>query len=315
MQRLDRAGIERCAAEWDAAVAADPDVDPFCSRSDWFLSFHDAFHPGCEVLAARDGGAFAALAASRGLLEPLEAMWGFTSPMVGPGAGELLFQVIRASGAREPLHLSGLALRSANTRALLRRLAPDWALAVHSTLVRFVAQLGGDGFLARRSAKFRRNARAARRRVAAAGVELEHLAPDGAPAGAAAHARTLAVERRSWKAASGNGVDSGPMREFYRGMLPRLAARGALRVVFARLEGEDVGYLCGGLAGALFRGLQFSFDARLAALGLGNVLQLEAIDALTREGVALYDLGGQSEYKARWGELQVASVAIVGRRR
>jgi len=315
VQRLDRAGIERCAAEWDAAVAADPDVDPFCSRSEWFLSFHDAFHPGCEVLAAREGGAFAALAASRGVLEPLEAMWGFTAPMVGPGAGALLLESIRSAGARGPLHLTGLAPRSANTRELLRGLAPEWALAVHSAMVRFVAGLDGDGFLARRSAKFRRNARAARRRACAAGIEFDHLAPEGAEAGAAVHARTLAVERRSWKAASGNGVDQGPMCAFYRALLPRVAGRGALRAVFARRGGEDVGYLYGGLAGPLFRGLQFSFDARLASLGLGNVLQLEAIDALTREGVALYDLGGQSEYKARWGERQVVTVGVVGRRR
>jgi hypothetical protein len=76
------------------------------------------------------------------------------------------------------------------------------------------------------------------------------------------------------------------MRDFYARMLPRLAARGALRCVFARRDGEDVGYLCGGLAGDLFRGLQFSFDDRLRALGLGNALQLEAIEALTQEGVA-----------------------------
>ena len=144
---------------------------------------------------------------------------------------------------------------------------------------------------------------------------FEHLVPDDAVAGAAAHARTLAVEERSWKSAGGNGVDRGPMCAFYRRMLPRLAARKALRVVFARRRGEDVGYLVGGLAGELFRGLQFSFDERLRALGLGNVLQLEAIDALTQEGVALYDLGGQSEYKARWGELQVPTVGVLARPR
>ena len=105
------------------------------------------------------------------------------------------------------------------------------------------------------------------------------------------------------------------MREFYALMLPRLAARGALRCVFARRDGEDVGYLCGGLAGDLFRGLQFSFDDRLRALGLGNALQLEAIEALTQEGVALYDLGAQSEYKAHWGELRVASVGVLARPR
>lgn len=315
MRPLDRDALERCADELDAAVASDPAVDRFCSRSDWILSFHEAFHPHGEIVAARDGGAFVALAARRGLLEPLEAMWGFASPLVGPAASALMLELLRARGGGEPLYLSGLAPSALGTRELLRGLRPDYALGLASTTVRFVARLGGEGFLARRNARFRRNARAALRRTRAAEVTFEHLAPDDAAAGAAAHARTLAVEERSWKSAGGNGVDRGPMCEFYRRMLPRLAARKALRVVFARRGGEDVGYLVGGLAGELFRGLQFSFDERLRALGLGNALQLEAIDVLTQEGVALYDLGGQSEYKARWGELQVATVGVLARPR
>jgi GNAT acetyltransferase-like protein len=315
VRRLDRDALERCAAELDAAVDLDPDVDRFCTRSDWILSFHDAFHPQSEIVAARDGGAFVALASRRGLLEPLEAMWGFASPLVGLAAGELLLELLRARPGPEPLYLSGLAPAAPRTRELLRALRTDFALGLASTTVRFVARLGGDGFLARRTARFRRNARAAMRRIRDAGVAFEHLAPRGAGAGAAAHARTLAVEGHSWKAATGNGVDRGPMCEFYRRMLPRLAARDALRVVFARCGGEDVGYLVGGLAGGLFRGLQFSFDERLRALGVGNALQLEAIEALTQEGVALYDLGGQSEYKARWGELQVATVGVLARPR
>jgi hypothetical protein len=316
MKRLDRAELERCADELDAAVAADPAVDRFCTRSDWILSFHDAFHPESEVVAARDGGAFVALAARRGLLEPLEAMWGFASALVGPGSMELLFELLRARSGPQPLYLSGLAPAAPVTRELLRRLRPDYALGLASTTVRFVARLGGDGgFLAARSAKFRRNARALERRTLAAGVRFERLAPQAAEAGAAAHARTLAVERRSWKAATGNGVDRGSMLEFYARMLPRLATRGSLRCVFAQRDGEDVGYLCGGLAGSLFRGLQFSFDDRLRALGLGNALQLEAIEALTQEGVALYDLGAQSEYKARWGERRVPSVGVLARPR
>src|SRR5262245_5360812 len=289
VQQLGRAELEACAAELDAVVAADTGVDRFCSRSEWVLSFHDAFHPASELVAARDGAAFALLARRRGVLEPLEAMWGFASPLVGPGSGELLLELLRTQGAGEWVYLSGLLAAAPGTRALLRGLAPHFSLGVASTTLRFVARLGGeDGFLARRSASFRRNARAALRRTRTAGIEFAWEAPRGADAGAAAHARSLAVEARSWKAASGNGVDRGPMREFYARLLPRLAARGALRILFARRGAEDVGYLVGGLAGELFRGLQFSFDDRLRALGLGNALQLEAIEALTREGVGLY---------------------------
>ena len=316
MQWLDRSGVERCASELDRAVSRDPDVDPFCTRSDWILPFHDAFHPGCEVVAAREADSFVLLGEEHGVLRPLEAMWGFASPLVGAGSVELLGALCAArAGRREVLYLSGLAPDSSRVRALVARLAPSHSLSVAGLTVRFVAELDSlEGYLARRSAKLRASLRRAARRVRSAGIEFQLLAPEPGSADAV-YARVLAVEGRSWKAATGNGVDRGPMREFYARMFPRLAARGALRVLFARRDGEDVGYLSGGLAGAHFRGLQFSFDERLRALGLGNVLQLEMIARLCAEGVRAYDLGGQSAYKARFGEREVATLALVARPR
>ena len=316
MQWLDRSGLERCAAELDRAVERDPEVDPFCTRSDWILPFHDAFHAGCEVVAARQGGSFAVLGEESGVLRPLEAMWGFASPLVGAEAVELLAECLaQRAERREPLYLSGIPPQGLRARALIARLGASHTLSVAGLTVRFVAELDTlDRYLARRSAKQRANLRRALRRARAAGIEFEALAPEPESC-AAAYARVLAVEARSWKAASGNGVDRGPMREFYARMFPRLAARGALRVLFARRDGEDVGYLSGGLAGAHFRGLQFSFDERLRPLGVGNALQLEMIARLCAEGARAYDLGGQSGYKARFGEREVATLALVARPR
>ena len=317
MQLIDRVGLERCAAEYDACVAADPDVDRFCTRSDWILPFHDAFHPDHAVVAARGDAAFVVLQSQGPLLAPLEGMWSFPSPLVGGGAVELLLELLRVNPASSNLlYLAGLPPRAARTEALVRALAPTHSLSHVSTTVRRVAQLDDlDGFLARRSAKFRASARTALRRVRAAGIEFTRL--DVASAGAAedAYARVLAVEGRSWKAATDNGVDRGPMREFYARMFPRLASRGALRILFATRAGEDVGYLSGGLAGASFRGLQFSFDERFRALGLGNALQLEMIARLSQDGVADYDLGSESAYKARWAERRVATIGLLARRR
>lgn len=316
MQWLDGSSLERCAGELDGAVERDPEVDPFCTRSDWILPFHDTFHPDCPLVAARAGASFVVLAEDRGVLRPLEAMWGFASPLVGPDAVELLAECLaqRASPG-EPLYLSGLSPRGTSTRALVARLAPTHSLSIAGLTVRFVAELDSlDGYLARRSAKQRASLRRALRRACAAGVDFEALAP-GPESCDALYTRVLEVERRSWKSAGGNGVDRGPMREFYARMFPRLATRRALRLVFAQLGGEDVGYLSGGLAGTHFRGLQFSFDERLRPLGLGNALQLEMIAGLCEEGVRAYDLGGQSAYKARFGEREVATIALVARPR
>ena len=317
LQLLDRAALERCAPDYDARVAADPDVDRFCTRSDWILPFHDAFHPGHEVVGARSAAGFVVLQSQGPLLAPLEGMWSFASPLVGPGALELLLELLRQRAPdRGLVHLAGLPPKAARTEAVIRALAPTHSLAHASTTLRCVARLDDvDGFLARRSAKFRASLRAALRRVRAAGIEFAALDARSGTEAESAYARVLAVERRSWKAASGNGVDGGPMREFYARMFPRLAARAALRIVFATRGGEDVGYLSGGLAGTTFRGLQFSFDERFRALGLGNALQLEMVARLSQNGVTAYDLGSESAYKVRWAEQRVATIGVLARRR
>jgi CelD/BcsL family acetyltransferase involved in cellulose biosynthesis len=317
VELLDRAALERCALEYDACVAADPDVDRFCTRSDWLLPFHDAFHPGHEVVGARSGAAFVVLQSQGPLLAPLEGMWSFASPLVGAGAVELLLELLRLHPrARGVVHLAGLPPNAARSEALVRALAPTHSLAHASTTTRCVALLDDvDGFLARRSAKFRAGLRAALRRVRAERIEFAPLEVASEREAENAYARVLAVERRSWKAATENGVDRGPMREFYARMFPRLAARGALRILLATRGGEDVGYLSGGLAGTTFRGLQFSFDERFRALGLGNALQLETIARLSQDGVTAYDLGSESAYKARWAEQRVVTIGLLARRR
>ncbi len=98
-------------------------------------------------------------------------------------------------------------------------------------------------------------------------------------------------------------------------MLPRLARRGAVRAQVGKRDGEDVAIVVGGVidtpGGVAYRGLQFSFDDRLRPLGLGNVAQLAQIEALSREGVALYDLGSDVDYKRRWGEGCLTTVTLV----
>lgn len=322
MHWLDRAGFELASDAYDRAVAADREIDRFCSRSAWVLSFHEAFHPQAEVLAAREGDDFVALAAIDqpgigAVLQPLESMWGFASALVGSGSSELLRRALEPRAPRSeaaPLLLTGLPASRARLAPLIRALEPRFALRWVAPTVRFQASLSGgvDGWLSRRSARFRRNLRVARRRTREAGIRFELASPADPGATRALYERALEVERQSWKAQSGQGVASGPMREFYARMLPRLASCGALRVLLATRDGVDLGYLYGGVWERGFRGLQFSFRDELRGLGLGNALQLEILERLCEEGIASYDLGSQSEYKRHWAETGLVTVGLLG---
>ena len=316
MERVEREDLEALADEWDALAADDAGVDPFCARSAWPLAYHDAFEPDRPLHLIRREGALVVLAESRrhegaGLLEPLENMWGFASPLIGHGAAGLLADAL-LEGPR-PVLLLGLPTERARLRPLAERLRGAYGARALEPTSRFVASLEGglDGWLGRRSASFRRGLRASERRAEAEGIDLRRIEPSDREAALRLYDRMLDVERRSWKGRSGRGVDQEPMRGFYAELLPRLADRGELRIVLAERDGQLVGYLHGGLVRGHFRGLQFSFDAAHQQVGLGNRLQLEMLRWLCDEGALRYDLGGQSAYKARWGEQQWESLSLL----
>jgi hypothetical protein len=282
-----------------------------------------------------ESGSFVALAArsheSVGLyLEALENMWCFACPLVGPGCVGLLEEAIAdAARARPPeretppLVLSGVPA-SREREGLLGRLVralgsgsePRYELRIVDETVRYVASLEGGlaGWLSRRSRKFRRGLRQAEKR-AVGRLAFEPVRVESAAAVADVLPRVLAVEARSWKAAQGSGAGHGAMLAFYRDMLPRVAARGGLRLLFARYDGEDVGYLHGALSGTHFRGLQMSYEARHAHLAPGNLLQREMIALLCVEGARSYDLGTSQSYKQRWAEEGLRTLTILARPR
>ena len=314
MEPLDLEAFEGIAPEYDAAVEADPWVDRFCTRSEWILSFHLAFGPERPLAAARDGANFVALAqkqlgAAGSGYEPLESMWGFASPLVGRGAVELLPLVI----GRSPVVLQGLPLRGPVLPGLLRQLERTHELRPYEFRTRYVASLSGgvDAWFGRRSRRLRQGLRRVGRRVHEAGLQLERHAPTNVEEAEQLYRRITAIERRSWKARTRVPVHTGAMHAFYGQMLPRLARRAGLRIVLARSEAEDCGYLYGGTIAEHFRGLQFSFAEPYRPLGLGNALQLEMIRWLASSGVRGYDLGSQSPYKRRWADERSTTLAVL----
>ena len=319
MERLSLDALEAQADAYDGSVAASADLDGFCSSSDWVLPAARGLMPGRPPWIWREDEAFVAL--MRGLqggrpwLEPLESMWGLACPLVGadaPGVAGVLGRALEADGGGAAVVLCGLAPGSERLRAVARVLESRYRLGLASPTRREVADLSGGmaAWRLRRSANFRRSLRRAEQRAERAGGAFR------AGAGAAAAAdevwdRIAAVDDRTWKGEAGVGVGRGPMAAFYRLMLRRLAARGAARVMFARLAGRDAAYILGGVRGDGYRGLQFGLARDAEPLALGNLLQVRQIEALSGEGIRRYDLGAEVAYKRRWSDRVHETVTLV----
>ena len=317
---MSLAELEAQADDIDRLALAAPEIDSFCSSPTWILPAAAALMPPCEPLLYRGEAGFLAtglrLHEDVRVIEPLEAMWGLASPLVGPAAaplaeaaGEILRSLDRTWDA---LILSGLIVDSRLLAAVVRVLGARYRITLGPRTIRHVASLAGgaDGYLGRRARTTRKSLRQSERRAAAAGISFaEETARDAAGADQLFE-RILAVERQSWKGRARIGLDTGGMREFYQLMAQRLAVAGRLRVLFARLGDEDVGYVLGAVYGDTYRGLQFAFDDRFRPVGLGNLSQIEQVRRL-EPAVVRYDLGTGGEYKRAFAEEEVTSVALV----
>ena len=72
--------------------------------------------------------------------------------------------------------------------------------------------------------------------------------------------------------------------------------------MFAVRDGEDIGFVFGGVASGVYRGQQFSFVEAWRRASIGNLLQLEQVRWLCEEGVERYDMGPVMDYKRSWTE-------------
>lgn len=257
-------------------------------------------------------------------LAGMEPTWGFACPLVGPNPEVLAAETAECASALPWNHL--LLPGFPDDLHLARRVAPAFG--------RFGPVMGGpgigrqvaditdlDGWWSRRSSRFRRNLRRARTTAQAAGVHFVDLSNE--PTSSGAHAlidRLVDIELRTWKGSGSindeeflpTGIVAPDMQKFYRRMTERLVGKGRERVVVARLNGVDVGYILGGIRNGRYRGLQLSFTTEVSSLSIGHLLQLREIQHLAGTGLAhTYDLGMDMDYKRAWADRVEQSITLI----
>lgn len=322
--------------EVERAVDNTPGIDPWCSGTDWSIPVASGFAPDAErfLLTNPDQSGFALFSVYHSseevpLLSGLEPLWGFGSPIFGPGAlgppGTTLADAVARALGRRPdwqvLYVPGLPMVTEHgdpehrrvTVGIAGALSPLGKLRLSEGISRQVADLtdGYDGWLARRTPRFRRNLRQAGARADAEGLTIVAASDDPA-----LFDRIMTIEYQSWKGQEGSGITSPEMTAMYRLMVARLRERGRLVAYVARLGDKDVGYILGGVRARRYRGLQLSYTEAARHLSVGNLLQQHQLVELERLDLAdTYDLGMDFDYKRRWADRTETSLALIIDRR
>ena len=175
MDQLTFAELDTQAAAFDAMVSMTPEVDRFCSSTAWVRSAQIAFVPHADpmVLRGRHGwAAFMRMPTVLGdTLVPLECSWGLASPIIGENPDALVTEVYwalhRTTRQWEALYLPGLKRGGVAFTALLHRFAVGYRVGLGQATVRHIASLSGgfEGWMSRRSKRFRKNMRRLQRRA------------------------------------------------------------------------------------------------------------------------------------------------------
>lgn len=294
--------------------------DPFSCTPAWQFAFHDAFAPQRRLFIHADENnvlAFSEITLTTGhiILAPLEAHWLSASPLLGAEADDLFAHALpfftREYGGLLPCFLiSGLERESELFHRLFHRFSGKFRFLEQPVSLQRSASLAGgmEGYLSRRSGNFRSKMKKARRKAAERGILFERHIPSSTEEADAIYDRMVAVEEKSWKGKEHCGMTEPPSLEFYRAMIRRLSLYRGGRVMFATHEGNDIGFIFGGLAGPYYRGQQFSYDTDWKTFSVGDLLQLEQLSWLCEEGAVRYDMGMSDHpsmaYKTHWAELE-----------
>ena len=310
--------LDRPQSLWNKLAIQTRQQDPFCCSPSWQLSFHDAFSPKRRLLIRHSDDSLVAFAEKIFspediYLTPIEPRWFFGNNVLGPKGTELLrdtlIDIERHYAPTFPkIMISAIPPQGAVYKKLRKNFPVGFVFSRHSLETQCAASLAGgmDGFLSRRSANHRRKLRKQSRRAAEKGVTFERYGPTAISEIDAIYRRMLSVELSSWKGIGQCGMAERQPKKFYHTMFRRMTASQGARIMFARHEDKDIGFIFGGMVGDIYRGQQFSFDDDWSDVSIGNLLQLEQIKWLCEEGARRYDMGPlqgyRMDYKRHWTE-------------
>ncbi|XPV75078.1 MAG: GNAT family N-acetyltransferase [Desulfovibrio sp.] len=305
---------------WEKLAISSSQADPFCCAPTWQMTFHKAFAPERRLWVKSSSNSLVAFAehidpSGEIILTPIESHWFFGCPILGKDGVKLFAENISEIERLYPhafpkILISGVRPGGVLSRRLIKALARNFNLYLFSSGIQAAASLkdGMDGYLSRRSRNHRKKLRKQVRQTTEMEVSYERVAPTSTEEAEAIYSRIITVERKSWKGIEKCGMAEPGAKEFYDFMIKRLAMSKNSRVIFAQHEGEDIGFIFGGLAGKIYRGQQFSFNENWREYSIGNLLQFEKIKWLCEEGIKRYDMGPitgpKMGYKKHWTEKQ-----------
>lgn len=316
-QRFSVDDLGSLTTYWDAAVDHTPDVDAFCASTAWSFSAASSFPHAEPPVLVGDGEAFCGMRSAlteegQRLLLGLDPIWGFATPFVGSPlrAGQMAALRLSLDDDYDLAVFAGQREDSALTAGLAHALGDAHTLYRGPAEQRLKVDLaeGTEAWFARRSPRFRQRLRRIERDAAERGIEIVDISavpPDQL------FDRLVAIEATTWKGDEATGLASPDLADFYRQMTARLAVRDHVRALVAQLDGVDVGFLLGGVRGDTFRGLQLGYSRAVAELGIGHLLQIEQIRRADAEGIQVYDLGMDMEYKRRWADRVDETFAVI----
>lgn len=309
MRRISYAEFLARENEVATAAAASPGVSAFCSGPVWLQAAREVFGesiPEDQLLIVEEDRTWVILAdrSNDGVYLPLEFYWLFANPLLGDPAKawQLLTRVAQTFLRPGELICLGGVRRDGDLHQIvsshtLSEKAPLGLIqefpATDSLTINLID--GVDAWLTRRSRKFQKSLRQAHRPD---DIEIEDARchdPD------ALFERVLSIQRDTAKWAGGDDIfQIEPYPRFYKAIMEKLSLRRELRILFARRQDQDLGYIFGGILGTVYRGLQMSYRSSAQPWAIGNLLQVENLKRCAEENIQTYDFGMPAEYKLRW---------------